>query len=199
MLNAFARQLKRFLIALLVYAVATLLLLEDWLWDVTAHVLDRLGAYRLFSLLGARIAALPPYAALATFALPFLSLFPLKVAALFAIAHGHAVWGFALIVGAKLAGTALSAKLYQLTRPALMKLEWLARLLTAFIVFKNRLIAKLESTEAWHKLQWVRASFRRRWRWMRRRWQKRFGKSRLRRLLGKFLARRQAGSQRPEP
>ncbi|MBS1171036.1 MAG: rane protein [Burkholderiaceae bacterium] len=199
MLNALARQLKRFLIAVLVYAAATLLLLEDWLWDVTAHVLDRLGAVRLFQLLGMRIAALPPYAALSTFALPFLSLFPLKLAALYAIAHGHAAWGFALIIGAKLAGTALSAKLYQLTRPALMKLEWLARLLTAFIAFKNRLIARLESTEAWRRLQRVRAMLRRRWRSMRRQWQKRFGKSRLRRLIGKFLARRKAGSQRPEP
>ena len=185
-----ARQLKRLLVAVLLYAAAALLLIEDWLWDATTRALDRLGTFQLFRQMGTRIAALPPYAALATFSLPFLSLLPIKVVAVFALTKGHIVWGSTIIIAAKIGGTAITAKLYQLTKPSLMRISWLARLLTAFVGWKDRLIAMLKTTHAWHTLERTRSAIHRRWRVLRRCFRIRMGKSRLRRLINKLIARR---------
>lgn len=181
-------KLKRLLLAPLVYLVAVLLLIEDWLWDVTARALDWLSTLAAVRALENGIVRLPPYAALATFVLPALLLVPVKIMALFALAHGHAPLGIAILLTAKVAGAALSARLYQLTKPALMSLAWFARWLTAFIHFKNRLIARLRATHAWHRLQQIRSRIRRTWRKLRLALHKRFGKGKLLRLIRKVRA-----------
>ena len=76
-----------------------------------------------------RLARLPPYAALAVLVLPSLLIVPVKILALWMIAKGKALLGVAVIVMAKLAGTALLAWLFQLIQPALLGLAWFARLM----------------------------------------------------------------------
>lgn len=187
-------KLKRFLLAPLIYLAAFLLLVEDWLWDVTARALGWLSALTAIRALESGIARLPPYIALATFILPALLLVPVKIMALFALAHGHAGLGISILVAAKIVGAALSARLYQLTKPALMSLAWFARWLTAFILLKNRLIARLRSTEAWRKLQRVRVRTRRAWRKLQLTLRRCLGKGKLLRLIRKFRAQRRAKS-----
>ena len=55
------------------------------------------------------------------FVLPGLLLLPVKLLAVVAIAHGHAVSGIATIVVAKLGGAAVVARLYALTLPTLLR------------------------------------------------------------------------------
>lgn len=145
-------KLKRFLLAPLVYTAAVVLLIEEWLWDGAAKIMARLASLAAIKALESRISRLSPYAALAAFALPALFLFPIKILALFAIAHGHAGLGVTVIVAAKLGGTALAARLYGLTKPALMSLTWFARGMDRFIKFKNRIVVRLRATRAWRKV-----------------------------------------------
>ena len=177
------------MLAPLVYAAAILLLLEDWLWDVTARALAWFATWPPLRALENAIARLSPYWALATFILPALLLFPVKIMALLALSHGHAWLGLAILASAKIGGAALTARLYLLTRPALMSLPWFARWLSAFISFKNRLIARLHATHAWHTLQRFRIRTRRLWQSWRHALQRHFGEGKLLRLLKRFRER----------
>ena len=181
-------KMTRRLFALLIYPIAILLLIEDWLWDVTARALRWLSALPLINALEKQISRLPPYAALTAFILPALMLLPLKIFALLALAHGHTILGISIIFAAKVSSAALSARLYQLTRPSLMTLAWFARWSNAFIAFKNRLIAKLHATAAWRKLHYLRLMTRRQWRRLHQALRQRFSGGKLLRLIRKFSA-----------
>lgn len=153
------------LLAPLVYLAALVLLLEEWFWDTGARVAAWLGAWPPLRALEARIQTLPPYVALAAFVLPGLLLFPVKIVALLAIAHGHALSGVSIFVVAKLGGAAVVARLYILTRPALLSLAWFARCHNWFVALKDRLIARLRATHVFHRGRRLARALRR---WARR-------------------------------
>lgn len=118
---------KRMFMGLLkpvVALLALLLLFEEWLWEglkTQLHRLSRLpGVHRLECWLG----SLPPWASLCVLVVPALALLPFKLAALWALAHGHAALGVLTLVAAKLTGTALAAYLFDLVRASARKLEW---------------------------------------------------------------------------
>jgi hypothetical protein len=160
--------LRRRLFAPLVYLAALFLLLEEWLWDVGARLMAQLAQFPPLRALEQFICRLGPFAALAVFVLPALMLFPVKLLALLAMAHGHAMLGLGVFIAAKLAGAAAVARLYALTRPALLRLPWFARLNNWFIALKDRWIARLKATAAWQEcrdaLRTCRAWLRRQWR-----------------------------------
>ena len=149
---------------LLRWPIALLILFEEWGWDPLQQALVRLAERLHLRWLEPRIRALPPYAALALFALPALLLLPVKLLALWVIGQGHALTGLAVIVAAKVAGTAVVARLFTLTRPALLRLAWFARLHARWTAWKHALLAQVRATWPW---RWARAV---RWRWQRR-WQ----------------------------
>jgi hypothetical protein len=149
---------------LLRWPLALLILFEEWGWDPLQQALVRLSERLHLRWLEPRIRALPPYAALALFALPALLLLPVKLLALWAIGQGHALTGLAVIVAAKVAGTAVVARLFTLTRPALQRLAWFAALHARWTAWKDALLAEVRATWPW---RWARAV---RWRWQRR-WQ----------------------------
>ena len=136
---------------LLGFPLALLILFEEWGWEPLQRLMAAIARLPLLAWAEQRIAALPPYAALAVFLLPSLALLPVKLAALWLIGQGHALAGAAVIVVAKLVGTALVARLFTLTRPALMQLTWFERAYSRFTAWKQGL------------LEWVRSSFA--WRW----------------------------------
>jgi hypothetical protein len=70
---------------------------------------------------------LSPYAALAIFLAPTVLLLPVKVLALLSITHGHPTLGLAIVLVAKVLGTALVARIYALTRRSLLSLAWFQR------------------------------------------------------------------------
>jgi hypothetical protein len=142
---------RRRLFAPLVYLAALFLIFEEWLWDVGARLMAKLSAFPPFRALERIICSLGPAAAMAVFLLPALMLFPVKLLALFAMARGHAIMGLSVFVLAKVAGAAAVARLYALTRPALLKLRWFAWLHFRFIELKDRWIARLKATAAWRE------------------------------------------------
>ena len=144
--------------------LALVLIFEEWGWEPLQRVMAGLARLPLWGRMERLIANLQPYAALLVLCVPALLLFPLKLLALYWIGNGHAVLGLALVLAAKLLGTAAVARLFALTHPALMRLVWFAGLYGRWKPWKDALIAQLKASPAWRTLQasvrTVRASIR---------------------------------------
>lgn len=143
------KKIKRILTYPLIALAAIVLLFEEWLWHRLIKFGDRLAHLPIIARLENWIAGLPPYGALAFFLVPALSLFPVKVAALFLLAHGHGFLGIATILFAKLIGTAWAARIYHLTSPQLVKIHWFASFHAWFLMKKDALLGWLRAQPAW--------------------------------------------------
>jgi hypothetical protein len=141
-----AKFLKRLLAAPFVFLAAIFILLEDWLWDDLARLAAAIGRLPVFHQIETLIVRLPPYAALAFFAAPSLLLVPVKLGALYFISHGRPTLGLIVVIAAKVAGTALVARIFNLTRPTLMRIKWFAWLYERFMAFKTRVYDSIKST-----------------------------------------------------
>src|SRR5262245_27866520 len=140
------KRLKRLIAAPFVIIAAIVILFEEWLWDDLQRVAAAIGRLPFFRQVESLIAGLPPYAALAMFAAPSLLLIPVKLIALYSIAHGRPALGLAAVIGAKIVGTALIARIYALTHPNLMRILWFARLYERVMAFKTRIHEAIRST-----------------------------------------------------
>lgn len=158
-MNTLRALLRRIFIAVF----ALLLLFEEWGWEPLAALLARLAKLPFFGWFERKIRALPPYAALGTFFVPALMLVPVKLAALYFIAHGQAWLGLAVIVAAKVAGTAILAHLFALTQPTLMRLAWFARWYPRWKAWKDRVMEEVRSTPAWRAARRLKASAAAQW------------------------------------
>jgi hypothetical protein len=76
----------------------------------------------------AMILRLPPYATMVVFLLPMLTLFPLKVLAVYWLTCGYWFASVALLVTAKVLGTAIVARMYVVCQPKLMTIAWFRKL-----------------------------------------------------------------------
>ncbi len=172
------RVIEKTLAAPFVFVAAVIIILEDWLWDDLARLAAFIGQLPILRSIESLIAALPPYLALFVFAVPSLLLIPVKLLALYFIAHGQETFGFLTVVAAKFVGTALVARLFVLTRPKLMRIGWFAFLYERFISFKKHLYSMLRSTKIYQLAHeqhllikarikfWIanrKSSWRRRW------------------------------------
>ena len=129
--------------------LALLILLEEWGWQPLADLLGRLARWRPWARAETAIARLPPYGALAVFALPTTLLLPLKFLALFLIAKGQLMLAGLLFAAAKVGATALVARLFLLTKPALMQIAWFAWAYDRFIPWKNALEDYVRASTVW--------------------------------------------------
>jgi hypothetical protein len=144
---------------------ALVLLFEEWGWRPLAAWIGKLARFPVIAKIETVISALPPYGALFAFLLPSIFLFPLKLLAIYLIATGHALMAALLFIGAKVAGTAVVARLFMITQPKLMQIGWFARLYNWLMPWKDRAFAAIRVSWAWrygrivkHKLgQAVRA------------------------------------------
>ena len=152
--------IQRFLKAVFNWAIALVILFEEWGWEALGRAFARLARLPFIAALERWIAALPPQGALAAFALPFLTLLPMKLFALWLIAGGHGFYGLVFVVSAKLVGTAVTARLFVLTQPALMRMPWFARLYARWIVWKDALLERVRASAAWRAIGLARAAAR---------------------------------------
>ena len=129
--------------------LALIVLFEEWGWRPLASLLARLGRWRPWAMVESAIADLPPYAALGVFALPTALFFPLKLLAFYFIAKGQAMLATGVFMLAKVLGTALVARIFQLTQPALMRIAWFAWSYDLFVPWKDALFARIRETWAW--------------------------------------------------
>lgn len=143
--------------AVLRVLVGIVIVFEEWGWRPLSRLAAWLAHFAPMAALEARIAALPPYGALAVFAVPSILLVPLKLLALWLVAGGHALSAGLLFVGAKVVGTALVARLFHLTEPALMQLWWFRAAYERVMPWKEALLAEIRASTVWRQgrvLKW---------------------------------------------
>jgi hypothetical protein len=153
---------------ILLTPLALLLVFEEWGWHSLSALMAWIARLPILAWLERRIAALPPWAALVTFVLPALALLPVKLLAIWLFSQGHALMGLLLLIGAKLVGTAVVARLFHLTLPALMQLRWFAHWYPRWKSWKDKLLEQVRASHAWRAARAVKALVRRRWRQWRR-------------------------------
>ena len=147
------QKFKRLLLVPFSWLLAIVFLIEEAIWDWTAALMAKLGAVRLVHAVEKHIATLPPRWALFAFMLPVLTLIPAKLLGLHAIAAGHWLIGGGIFLMAKLLGMALFARIFNLTRPALMQLSWFARFYAFVMYYRNRIHAYLDSWPAYQRVK----------------------------------------------
>ncbi len=154
------RLLARALRGVLLVLAAAVLFIEEWGWRPLTAWAARLTQWPPLARLEERIRRASPRAALALFLVPAAALFPIKLAALWAIHRGDAWLGLAVILAAKLLGTALVGRLFILTEPQLTQFAWFAAALAWWRRTKQRVHDALHHWAPWRRL---RAALRR-WR-----------------------------------
>jgi hypothetical protein len=162
--------IRRFLRFVFTALAALVLLFEEWGWEPLAALLARLAKLPLWAWLERRIALLPPWGALLVFFVPMLALLPVKVLALYLFATDHPTAGLALLMGAKLAGTALVARLFTLTQPALMQLAWFAHWYPRWKAWKDGLMEQVRASAVWRAGRHFKRRLKARWQALRRWW-----------------------------
>ena len=131
------------------FLLALIIVFEEWGWRPLADLLGRLARWRPWAAVEAVIIRLPPYAALVVFALPSTLLLPLKFLAIFLVAKGQVVLAGLLFVAAKVVATALIARLFMLTQPALMQIGWFAWSYDTLMPWKEALVARVHASWPW--------------------------------------------------
>ena len=146
--------------------VALVVLFEEWGWEPLQRLMARLARLPGLRHLEALVARLPPWAALVVLLFPSLLLVPVKLVALWLIASGNKSLGLAAILLAKVVGTAIVARLFALTRPALMRMPWFAAAYGRWVAWKDALIASVRASWAWRFARVAKRAVRRQWaRW----------------------------------
>lgn len=154
------RGLRPPLVFVLQVIAALILIFEEWGWQPLVDALGRLARWRPWAALEARIQALPPYGALATLALPTLTLLPLKFVALYLAANGQVLTAGCLFIGAKLASTALIGRFFLLTRPRLMQISWFASIYEFVLPWQQAMFAMIRQSWPWRYGRMVKNTIR---------------------------------------
>ena len=149
-------------IVILQLFAALIVLFEEWGWKPLAAALAWLARFAPVARLEAWIASLRPYPSLFVFAAPTALLLPVKFAALWLLAQGHFVTATGLLVAAKIASTALVARLFTLTQPALMRITWFARAYNAFMPWKDAFFATIRASWPWRYGRMLKTAIRQR-------------------------------------
>ena len=139
---------------------ALFVLFEEWGWRPLHNAIARLARFGPVAVIERWLAQLPPYGALAAFALPMTLLLPLKFVALWLLAQGQYWTATGLFIGAKLVSTALLARIFLLTKPSLMQIGWFAQAYNRFVPWKDALFETIRASWAWRYGRMVKTRIR---------------------------------------
>jgi hypothetical protein len=126
-----------------------ILLFYEWGWEPLASWIAKLLRFRWMRWAERRIRHAPPWAALLLFLTPTLILLPFKIGAFWLMAHGKKMLGLAVIVAAKIVGTAVVAWIFKLTQPTLMQFRWFAWVYPRVKAWKERWVAWMKASSLW--------------------------------------------------
>ena len=139
---------------------ALVVLFEEWGWKPLSEALAWLARFAPIARLEAWIASLRPYPSLLVFALPTTLLLPLKFVAMWLLANGQVAAATGLFIGAKIASTALVARIFTLTQPALMRIVWFARGYNWFVPWKDAFFTMIRASWPWRYGRMVKNAVR---------------------------------------
>ncbi len=141
--------------------LAILILFEEWGWEPLRRVFALIAKLPVIRQIEVLLKRLPPRWAFVVLVLPSLLILPIKLAAVWLVAKGHALLGVGVIIAAKLFGTALLAWLFQLIQPALMQLPWFARFYLRWTAWKADLLAWVRASSVWRTARAVKLRVKR--------------------------------------
>lgn len=95
------------------------------------------------------VAALPPYAILASLAIPFAFAEPAKLIALYLLAAGHLTSGLVMTALAHLVTLVIVERIYHAGEAKLRTIPWFAKLMDWLIGVRDRLLAWARTTPVW--------------------------------------------------
>ena len=147
------RKIRKLLLKPLIWLLAIIFLIEEFLWDATGKLMARLGAIRVVHRLEIWISSLKAYPAMLVFLMPSATLIPAKLIGLHAIATGHIMLGSAVFLVAKVIGMALFSRIFTLTRPALLQLSWFRKLHDKVMEYRNRIHTYLDAWVAYQHIK----------------------------------------------
>ncbi|MCU4118578.1 hypothetical protein [Variovorax sp. N23] len=155
--------------ARLLHGIAALLLVpvllfEEWGWAPLAALTARLARLPWWARAESWVRNLPPWGALLAFVLPVLLLLPVKVLALFLFSEGHATSGVTVLIVAKLVGTAIVARIFQLVETTLMRIPLFARWYPRWKAWKNSVLYTVRESALWRSIRAMKQGARRWWR-----------------------------------
>ena len=117
--------------------LALLFLLEAWLWDhlepLVAWAVNLIPWGRFKLRLVRLIDALPPWATLFVFVIPFIVMLPLKFLEVYFLATRNWLGAIAVILFVKLVGLGITAFIFDVTRVKLLQMAWFARVYEWFL------------------------------------------------------------------
>jgi hypothetical protein len=135
----------------LLILLAIIFLIEAWLWShlqpIVAWVVARIPLPAVKARIAGAVRKLPPSATLVVFIVPVAMLFPFKLLGLWLLAHKHWIAASIVLVLAKLVGVAVTAFVFEMTRPKLLKLgwfRWLYEHVLAWLDWAHRLVAPIK-------------------------------------------------------
>jgi hypothetical protein len=135
-------------------------LLEETLWRWARGLGGLIARIPVFAALERLILRLDARVVLLLFGMPIAALLPVKVAALWLFGTGHWLLGAGLLLLAKTAGTAFSARLYVVAEPKLMTIPAFAWARNWLVALATRAHAVLDALPAWQAARRVMAAMR---------------------------------------
>jgi hypothetical protein len=141
--------MKKWIKSILLFPLALILLFEEWGWAPLALFFERLAEHSFLLKIESNIRKLSPQKVIFVFALPVFILFPLKIIALSLLGKGYVVLGVFIFILTKIFGTALFARIFQLTKPALLKLKWFGKWYSFWKNWKDHLLLKVREGKFW--------------------------------------------------
>ena len=140
-----SRWWKRWLTAPLILIASLVIWIEETLWDSLKWLTAKIALLKWVQWIESLIRKLPPYATIIVFLLPLTILFPFKLLAVYWLTQGHWVASLAVIIAAKVLGTAIEARMFVICKPQLMSINWFRRLHDWLIQIIDRVHAALHA------------------------------------------------------
>jgi hypothetical protein len=129
--------------------LVVVIFIEEWGWRPLAAIAAAIARWPPLAALEQAVRNSPRHVALALFLVPALLLFPVKLVALWLIQEGRATLGIAVIVAAKVVGTAFVGRLFILVEKQLMTFAWFARCVFWWRATRDRVMAALHRSVVW--------------------------------------------------
>lgn len=157
------RILKKLLSVIGMTLLVPILMFEEWGWEPLARGAERLARLPVWGAIERIVRGLPPSGALLVFLVPVLMLLPVKLFGLYLLGEGHALSALLLLLAAKVLGTAIVARLFQLTEPALMRIPLFARWYPRWKTWKDGVLMRVRESRGWHLVQNLKRRIHRGW------------------------------------
>ena len=126
-------------------------LVEAWLWShlepIVEWIVARIPLRAVKVWIAGAIQKLPPIATLVVFVVPVAALFPVNLLGLWLLAHQQWLGGCIVLALAKLVGLAVTAFVFEMTRPKLLELAWFRWFYNQVLIWldgAHRLVAPIQ-------------------------------------------------------